>query len=226
MSIQENVKLIKQNIINSQNKSALASHDVTLICVSKYHSTDSAQEVYNAGIRHFAENRPEGLAEKQQALPADVIWHFIGNLQTRKVKKIINNIDYFHALDRISLAEEIQKRAEGTVKCFIEVNISGEESKHGISRETLAPFIKELSAYPAIEVVGLMTMAPQNVSHDQLHQYFNELRTLRDQIKASGYAHAPCHELSMGMSGDYQIAIEEGATFVRVGSAFFAGQEI
>lgn len=222
MTIQENIQKINQNIINAQHKSALALAKVTLICVSKYHSIEAAQEVYDNGIRHFAENRPEGLAEKQAVLPDDVIWHFIGTLQSRKVKMVINDIDYFHALDRLSLAKEIQKRAEHTIKCFIQVNISGEESKHGLKPAELVAFVEELAAYPAIEVVGLMTMAPHDASAMALHQYFAELKQLRDQIEGLGLEYAPCHELSMGMSADYPIAIEEGATFVRVGSAFFA----
>lgn len=222
MTIQENIQKINQNIINAQHKSALALDKVTLICVSKYHSIEAAQEVYDNGIRHFAENRPEGLAEKKAALPDDVIWHFIGTLQSRKVKMVINEIDYFHALDRLSLAQEIQKRAEHTIKCFIQVNVSGEESKHGLKPAELVAFVEELAAYPAIEVAGLMTMAPHDASAMALRQYFAELKQLRDQIEGLGLEHAPCHELSMGMSADYQIAIEEGATFVRVGSAFFA----
>lgn len=222
MSIQENIQKINQNIINAQNKSALASKKVTLICVSKYHTTEAAQVVYDNGIRHFAENRPEGLAEKKALLPDDVIWHFIGTLQSRKVKMVINEIDYFHALDRISLAKEIQKRAEHTIKCFIQVNVSGEESKHGLKPTELVSFVEELAAYPAIEVIGLMMMAPHDASTVELHHYFAELKQLRDQIEGLELEYAPCHELSMGMSADYPIAIEEGATFVRVGSAFFA----
>lgn len=222
MTIQGNIKTIQDKIDHSKNKSALASQEVTLICVSKYHSVEAAKDVYDNGIRHFAESRPEGLSEKMGNLPDDIVWHYISPLQSRKVKDVINEIDYFHALERIKIAEEIQKRAEHQIKCFVQVNVSSESTKHGLHPDELVSFIEKLSAYPAIEIHGLMTMAPQDADEEMIHQYFQQLRKLRDQIERLQLAYAPCHELSMGMSADYQLAIEEGSTFVRVGSAFFA----
>jgi pyridoxal phosphate enzyme (YggS family) len=221
MTISDNLQSIECNIANAQKASALSSNDVTLICVSKYHSVDEAMAVYDAGVRNFAENRPEGLFEKMPAMPDDIEWHLIGTLQTRKVKDVINQVAYFHALDRLKLAKEINKRADHVIKCFVQVNVSGEEAKHGIAPEELNAFVDAIEAYDKIEIVGLMTMAPIDADETALHTYFGQLRTLRDQVQAMAKPYAPCQHLSMGMSGDYAIAIEEGADFVRIGSAFF-----
>ncbi|MGH2120017.1 YggS family pyridoxal phosphate-dependent enzyme, partial [Aerococcus sp. L_32] len=151
----------------------------------------------------------------------DIVWHLIGTLQTRKVKDVINEIDYFHALDRLKLAKEIDKRADKVIKCFLQVNVSGEESKHGIAPAELDAFIEAVAEFPKVEIVGLMTMAPIDATDEEIHQYFANLRQLRDQVQALGKDYAPCQHLSMGMSGDYPIAVAEGADFVRVGSAIF-----
>jgi pyridoxal phosphate enzyme (YggS family) len=152
-------------------------------------------------------------------------WHLIGNLQRRKVKSIINEIDFFHALDSLKLAEEIQKRVNQSLDCFVEVNVSGEESKHGISPEELLPFVESLAALTKINIVGLMTMAPKDASVQQIRKVFRTLKELRDLVQMKKFSHAPCTELSMGMSQDFQLAIEEGATFIRVGTALFKDEE-
>lgn len=221
MTIRNNLQSIEGIIANAQQSSALSSNDVTLICVSKYHSIDEAMTAYNEGVRHFAENRPDGFQEKSAAMPDDIVWHLIGTLQSRKVKDVINEIDYFHALDRLKLAKEIDKRADKVIKCFLQVNVSGEESKHGIAPEEIENFINGVADYPKVEIVGLMTMAPIDADEEAIHQYFANLRQLRTQVQDMGKAYAPCQYLSMGMSGDYPIAVAEGADFVRVGSAIF-----
>ena len=153
------------------------------------------------------------------AITSDVQWHYIGSLQTRKVKQVIHELQYLHSLDRLSLAEEIQKRAEQKVKCFVQANVSGEESKHGLSAEEVIPFIEKLAQFDKIEVVGLMTMAPFTEDKAIIRNTFKQLKLLKQQVEQLQLSHAPCHELSMGMSNDYEIAIEEGATFVRIGTA-------
>ncbi|AMB95530.1 YggS family pyridoxal phosphate-dependent enzyme [Aerococcus urinae] len=220
MTIQANVKQI-EGIIEDTKQSACSSNKVTLICVSKYHSPEEAMAVYHCGIRHFAENYVQGLLAKKAAMPDDVIWHLIGPLQSRKVKEVINEIDYYHALDRIKIAKEIDKRAAKAIKCFVEVNISGETSKHGLTKEETLPFIEQLAEYKKIKVVGLMTMAPSAASDSEVQEIFSQLASLRDQVADQQWMHAPCTELSMGMSQDYPLAIKEGASFIRVGSAFF-----
>lgn len=223
MSIISNCQTIVSTI-ESHLKNVNRNRDaVTCVAVTKLRTLEETEVLYQQGFRHFGENRLEGLKEKQAYFTqSDIKWHFIGTLQTRKVKDVINNIDYFHSLDRESLAKEINKRAEKVINCFVQVNVSGEESKHGLSPAELELFITLLEKYPKIKVVGLMTMAPIDADEKELHHCFSELKQLQETIASKKLAFAPCTETSMGMSRDYPIAIEEGATFVRIGSSFFA----
>ncbi|MFP7252755.1 YggS family pyridoxal phosphate-dependent enzyme [Terribacillus goriensis] len=218
-TVQENLKRIKDDISSAAAKTGRNSEDITLLAVTKYVTIERTEEAVDAGIVDLGENRIEGFLEKQAIIGEKAVWHFIGSLQTRKVKDVINQVDYLHALDRLSLAKEIQKRATKKIKCFVQVNVSGEATKSGVSPEETLSFIKELAEFPAIEVVGLMTMAPNTENEDVLRSVFSGLRQLRDEVAAAGLTHAPCTFLSMGMSNDYTIAIEEGATHIRVGSA-------
>ncbi|MCJ1786261.1 YggS family pyridoxal phosphate-dependent enzyme [Staphylococcus warneri] len=204
--------------INEHREKSNISTQPNVIAVTKYVAIERAKEAYQAGIRHFGENRLEGFKEKKEALPKDAVLHFIGSLQSRKVKDVINDVDYFHALDRMSLAKEINKRAEHTISCFLQVNVSGESSKHGISLDEVNAFIEEIKQFENIKIVGLMTMAPYTDDNAYIQSLFRKLRTKRDEIKKLNLEYAPCEELSMGMSNDYPIAIEEGATFVRIGT--------
>jgi pyridoxal phosphate enzyme (YggS family) len=140
-------------------------------------------------------------------------------MQTRKVKNVIDKISYIHSLDRISLAEEIQKRANEPINCLVQVNVSGEESKHGLNPEATIDFIKGLSAFDKVNVAGLMTMAPLTDDERILRECFRKLKGIQAEIQALELKHAPCTELSMGMSNDFMIAIEEGATMIRIGTA-------
>ncbi|WP_413524250.1 YggS family pyridoxal phosphate-dependent enzyme [Carnobacterium divergens] len=222
MSIATNLEAVESTLCQAIDKVGRKRSNVTLIAVTKAVSNEATKEIYDLGIRHLAENRPEGLQAKKTYLPdTDIKWHYIGNLQTRKVKQVINEIDYFHALDRISLAKEIEKRAEHTINCFLEVNVTGEESKHGINPSEIKAFIDSLQDYSKIKIIGLMTMAPIDADEATIHKAFSTLYQLKEKIQAKGISYAPCTELSMGMSNDYQIAAEEGATFVRVGTALF-----
>ncbi|TFJ43246.1 YggS family pyridoxal phosphate-dependent enzyme [Carnobacterium divergens] len=222
MSIATNLEAVESTLCQAIDKVGRKRSNVTLIAVTKAVSNEATKEIYDLGIRHLAENRPEGLQAKKTYLPdTDIKWHYIGNLQTRKVKQVINEIDYFHALDRISLAKEIEKRAEHTINCFLEVNVTGEESKHGINPSEIEAFIDSLQDYSKIKIIGLMTMAPIDADEATIHKAFSKLYQLKEMVQAKGISYAPCTELSMGMSNDYQIAAEEGATFVRVGTALF-----
>ncbi|MDO4680375.1 MAG: YggS family pyridoxal phosphate-dependent enzyme [Aerococcus sp.] len=225
MSFANNVSHIKATIKQAQ-ESASASKELTLICVSKYHTVEEAQAIYDLGIRDFAENYVQGLLEKKAALPDDITWHLIGPLQSRKVKDVINQVDYFHALDRVKIAREIDKRADHEVKCFLEVNVSGEESKHGIKPEDVLDVVQAVADYPKVKIIGLMTMAPSTATNQEKAKLFRTLRSLQQEVASRHFSHAPCQELSMGMTSDYPIAVREGATFVRIGTAFFqAGDE-
>jgi len=216
--ISENLLDIQKTIEAAQKKSNF-SQQVTIIAVTKQVTTERAKEALDNNILHLGENRPEGLLAKKEELKDKAIWHYIGSLQTRKVKQVINEIDYLHSLDRLSLAEEIEKRAEKTVKCFVQANVSGEESKHGLDREEVIPFIQSLAQYTKIQIVGLMTMAPNTEDESVIRKVFSDLKKLQQEVVELKLPHAPCNELSMGMSNDYEIAVEEGATFVRIGTA-------
>lgn len=219
-AITNNLQVIEAKINDACARVGRSRQDVTCIAVTKSVSVERTEEALQAGILHVGENRPEGLALKQQHIQNDrAVWHYIGSLQTRKVKQVVNVVDYIHSLDRISLAEEIEKRATKAVKCFVQVNVSGEESKHGLTPEQLQPFLHELAAFTHIEVVGLMTMAPNTEDEQIIRNVFQQLKQLQLQVQALQLDYAPCKELSMGMSGDFEIAIEEGATFVRIGTA-------
>ena len=216
--IENNLEVI-QNQIKQAKLRANASQQVNIIAVTKEVDVARTQEAIEAGLTHLGENRPEGLENKRQALDATVSWHYIGSLQTRKVKQVIHQIDYLHTLDRLSLAEEIEKRAIKTVKCFVQVNVSGEESKHGLTKEQTLAFVKQLEQFSKIEVVGLMTMAPFTEDETKIREVFKQLKQLQQQVSELSIPNVPCTELSMGMSNDYEIAVEEGATFVRIGTA-------
>ena len=150
-----------------------------------------------------------------------VTWHLIGTLQRRKVKEVIPYVDYFHALDSLKLAQEIQKRTDHVIKCFLQVNISGEESKHGFSKEELLELLPELAKLDQIEYVGLMTMAPFEADSDELKEIFKDTQALQAEIREKQIPNIPMTELSMGMSRDFKEAIQFGSTFVRIGTAFF-----
>ncbi|MFC0473094.1 YggS family pyridoxal phosphate-dependent enzyme [Halalkalibacter kiskunsagensis] len=221
MNVKDNLISIQKEINDACNRVNRDPALVQIIAVTKYVSMETTERALDAGLIHIGENRAEGALQKWEALHERGIWHFIGSMQTRKVKKIIGKYEYLHSLDRISLAKEVDKRLEEgqVMKCFLQVNVSGEESKSGLSPEEVIPFIKELSIFKGIQVIGLMTMAPFFDNAEMTRPVFRKLRKLRDSIMVMKLSHAPCTELSMGMSNDYTVAIEEGATFIRLGSA-------
>ncbi|CAH2713340.1 Pyridoxal phosphate homeostasis protein [Neobacillus rhizosphaerae] len=219
MRVAVKLEHINQQINEACLKVNRSPDEVKLIAVTKYVSIERASEAFEAGIKNLGENRDEGLLEKWEVLGDKPNWHFIGTLQKRKVKNIIDKVEYIHSLDRLSLAEEINKRAGHKIKCFVQVNVSQEDTKHGLSPKETIEFIESLRPFDNISVEGLMTMAPLTKNEQVLRDCFRKLRELRDQVQASNLDFAPCRELSMGMSGDFPIAIEEGATMVRIGTA-------
>ena len=188
-----------------------------IVCASKYVGSDSIRKMYNLGIKDMGENRVQAFLVKYDELKdLDITWHFIGHLQTNKVKEVINKIEYLHSLDSIKLANEIEKYANKKVKCFIEIN-SGEESKSGIDYKDALNFYNELKNYSKIEVVGFMTMAPNTTNESIIKGVFMRLKDFRDSIDKNLF-------LSMGMSNDYKIALECGATHIRLGSILWKGE--
>ena len=221
MNLEENADLVRQQVETARNK-ANRQDQVNVIAVTKYVDVATTEALVKTGIQHIGENRVDKFLEKYQALKEyDLTWHLIGSLQRRKVKDVINLVDYFHALDSVKLAQEIQKRAEHPIKCFLQVNISGEESKHGFAPDELDDVLAEIAQLDKIEIVGLMTMAPFEASQEELQDIFSKTHQLQKQLEKKQLKNMPFSELSMGMSRDFEVAIANGATYVRIGTSFF-----
>ena len=221
MNLEQNADLVRQQVETARNK-ANRQDQVNVIAVTKYVDVATTEALVKTGIQHIGENRVDKFLEKYQALKEyDLTWHLIGSLQRRKVKDVINLVDYFHALDSVKLAQEIQKRAEHPIKCFLQVNISGEESKHGFAPDELDDILAEIAQLDKIEIVGLMTMAPFEASQEELQDIFSKTHQLQKQLEKKQLKNMPFSELSMGMSRDFEVAIANGATFVRIGTSFF-----
>lgn len=221
MNLVENADLVRQQVETARNK-ANRQDQVNVIAVTKYVDVTTTEALVKTGIQHIGENRVDKFLEKYQALKEyDLTWHLIGSLQRRKVKDVINLVDYFHALDSVKLAQEIQKRAEHPIKCFLQVNISGEESKHGFAPDELDDVLAEIAQLDKIEIVGLMTMAPFEASQEELQDIFSKTHQLQKQLEKKQLKNMSFSELSMGMSRDFEVAIANGATYVRIGTSFF-----
>ena len=221
MNLVENADLVRQQVETARNK-VNRQDQVNVIAVTKYVDVATTEALVKTGIQHIGENRVDKFLEKYQALKEyDLTWHLIGSLQRRKVKDVINFVDYFHALDSVKLAQEIQKRAEHPIKCFLQVNISGEESKHGFAPDELDDVLAEIAQLDKIEIVGLMTMAPFEASQEELQDIFSKTHQLQKQLEKKQLKNMPFSELSMGMSRDFEVAIANGATYVRIGTSFF-----
>mgnify|MGYP003088960564 FL=1 len=222
MNLEKNTELIFQQIADASQEADRNLDSVSVIAVTKYVDVQTAAALLPLGVQHIGENRVDKFLEKYHALKDfPVTWHLIGTLQRRKVKEVIPFVDYFHALDSLKLAQEIQKRTDHVVKCFLQVNISGEESKHGFSKDELLEVLPTLAELDQIEYVGLMTMAPFDADSDELKRIFKETQTLQAEIREKQIPNMPMTEMSMGMSRDFKEAIQFGSTFVRIGTAFF-----
>ncbi|MGT2934312.1 YggS family pyridoxal phosphate-dependent enzyme [Streptococcus castoreus] len=222
MDLQKNKTIVFENIRLATKTANRPENSVSVIAVTKYVDSAVAGQLIDTGVEHIAENRVDKFLDKYEALKdKPVTWHLIGTLQRRKVKEVINLVDYFHALDSVRLASEIEKRADHPVKCFLQVNISEEESKHGFKVSEIEEAIDEIGKMEKIQLVGLMTMAPADASQESIAAIFQEANQLRKNLQSKKRKNMPFTELSMGMSRDYQIAIQEGSTFVRIGTSFF-----
>lgn len=220
--IQENFREIQDRITSAAEKAGRDPQSVKLVAVSKTFPVEAVQSAYDAGQRLFGENKVQDLALKNSVLPQDIEWHMIGHLQSNKAKLAVENADYIHAVDSLKLLTKIDRLA-GELgrrpKILLEVNVSGEESKFGTDTEAVRELAQAASQYENITLVGLMTMAPFDVPEAELRLVFSSLRNLRDDLQDEFGLKLP--ELSMGMSGDFEIAIEEGATMVRIGTSIF-----
>lgn len=218
---------VEQRLLDACARSGRKREDVKIIAVTKYVSADAAAAVVQAGIRHIGENRWPDARDKCDLLQGQAVFHYIGSLQTNKAKHVVARFNYIHSLDRLSLAEAIDKSAQKLgrqVPCFVQVNVSGEASKHGLDPDAVHDFIRSLRDFPGIAPIGLMTMAPLNEDAEQTRPVFRALRLLRDDINAQSLTDRPLTELSMGMSGDFEVAVEEGATWVRLGTVLVGNE--
>lgn len=225
--LKENLKEVEKNISQACEKAGRNREDVTLIAVSKTKPVPMLQEIYEEGIRDFGENKVQELASKYEELPKDIRWHMIGHLQRNKVKQVIDKACLIHSVDSYRLAEEINiqaKKKNIIVPILVEVNIAEEESKFGIHREDAIQLVEEIAELENIRIEGLMTIAPYVEDPEENRQYFRNIKQLSVDITRKNIDNVTMNVLSMGMTGDYTVAIEEGATLVRVGTGIFGAR--
>lgn len=225
MSIKENLQEIRRNIDIAKQKNPDPTAEVTVVAVTKLHEVAELEELANSGQAIFGENRVQELLEKYDKLPGDIKWHLIGHLQKNKVKYIADKVELIHSLDSIELAEEISKqmvKLGGQMECLVQVNIAHEAQKYGIDPLEAENFIKKAATLSGIKIVGLMHIAPNFANKEDTRPLFREMYQLFEKIKADNIPQVEMKYLSMGMSGDYQIAVEEGSNMVRIGHAVFA----
>ncbi len=226
--IKDNLADTRKNIEAAVNRAGRNADDVTLIAVSKTKPVEMLREAYDEGIRDFGENKVQEIMDKYDELPDDIRWHMIGHLQTNKVKYIADKVYMIHSVDSLRLATEISKqavKAGRVIPVLIEVNIASEESKFGVSVDDAEDLIRQIAPLPGIKVSGLMAVAPFVTDPEENRVYFARLRQLSVDITSKNIDNITMGVLSMGMTGDYEVAIEEGATFVRVGTGIFGERD-
>lgn len=226
--LKTNLQEVESKIQAACKKANRKREDVTLIAVSKTKPVSALQEVYDLGTRHFGENKVQELCEKYPQLPSDIHWHLIGHLQRNKVKNVIEKASLIHSVDSVRLAETIEAEAakkDLIVNILIEVNVAEEDSKFGVSVAEALPMIETISKFPHIRIKGLMTIAPFVENAEENRSVFARLRKLSVDIAEKNIDNVSVGILSMGMTNDYEVAIEEGATMVRVGTGIFGARE-
>lgn len=226
--IRENLDFIHQNIEKACITADRSKEDVTLIAVSKTKPVSMLMEAYESGCREFGENKVQELINKYEVMPKDVKWHMIGHLQRNKVKYIVDKVALIHSVDSLKLAEEISREAvkkQVDVSILIEVNVAGEDTKYGVSAASAEQLIRQAALLPQIHIKGLMTIAPYVERPEDNRQYFAQLKQLSVDINSKNIDNVSMNVLSMGMTGDYMVAIEEGASYVRVGTGIFGERQ-
>ena len=225
--LKENLANVEKNIEQACKNAGRSRDEVTLIAVSKTKPVEMLQEIYDENIRDFGENKVQELCSKMEQLPSDIRWHMIGHLQRNKVKYIVGKVELIHSVDTYRLAEEINiqaKKQNVIVPILVEVNIAHEESKFGISAEDAILLVEEISKLENIRIKGLMTIAPYVENPEDNRLYFRKIKQLSVDITNKNIDNVFMEILSMGMTGDYEVAIEEGATMVRVGTGIFGAR--
>lgn len=225
--LKDQLQEVEKRIQAACDRAGRKREEVTLIAVSKTKPVETLQKAYDLGVRIFGENKVQELTVKYEALPKDIHWHMIGHLQTNKVKYIIDKAELIHSVDSLKLAETIEKEAakhDLIADILVEVNVAEEESKFGMKMEEVIPFVEKVSAFPHVRVRGLMTIAPFVEDPEENRSIFADLHKLYIDIKKKNHDNDTVSVLSMGMTNDYEVAIEEGATMVRVGTGIFGAR--
>ena len=222
--IRDNIADVNNRIDKACERAGRERSEVTLIAVSKTKPVDMLKQAYDTGVRDFGENKVQEIMDKYDKLPSDIRWHMIGHLQTNKVKYIADKIYMIHSVDSYKLAAEISKyavKAGRVIPILIEVNVADEESKFGVTFDNAQDLIKQIAPLPGVKVTGLMAIAPYVVNPSENREYFARLKQLSVDITSKNIDNIAMSVLSMGMTGDYEVAIEEGSTYVRVGTGIF-----
>lgn len=226
--IRENIQTVEAKMQEACAKSGRKPEEVRLIAVSKTKPIEMLQEAYDYGCRDFGENKVQELVDKYEKMPKDIRWHMIGHLQRNKVKYIVDKVYLIHSVDSLRLAEEISKEAvkhNVTVSILVEVNVAEEESKFGTTSEEAISLVEEIAKLPNIIIKGLMTIAPYVEVPEENRLYFAKLKQIYVDIIHKNIDNVSMEELSMGMTGDYEVAITEGATYIRVGTGIFGERQ-
>ena len=226
--IKENLTMVQEKIRQACHRAGRNEEEVTLIAVSKTKPLSMIEEAYDAGMREFGENKPQEMRDKARELHSPVHWHMIGSLQTNKIKYVVGTACLIHSVDSVALAAAIEKEAakkEQVTDILLEVNIAKEDSKHGFLEEEVLPAVLEIAKFPHLRIRGLMTVAPYTENAEENRIYFRKMKELLVDIKAKNIDNVFMDSLSMGMSSDYEVAIEEGATMVRIGTGIFGERD-
>lgn len=229
MSVAENLKTIRERVDAACERAGRRPEEVTLIAVSKTKPLSMLQEAYRAGARDFGENKVQEILEKYPEMPEDARFHMIGHLQTNKVKQVVGKTVLIHSVDSLHLAEKIEQEAakrDLTADILLEVNVAREESKFGLMLEEVIPLLEEVKNLPHVRVRGLMTIAPNVENPEENRKHFKKLYQLYVDIKSKNIDNGTMSVLSMGMTGDFEVAVEEGATMIRVGTGIFGSRQI
>ncbi len=227
-ALEQRIRDVEARIEAACVRSGRSRSGVNVVAVTKYVTAETAESVLDRGYTHIGENRWQDAKAKWERFGDRGIWHFIGHLQTNKVKDVVGKFAYVHSLDRLSLAQELNKKAAAlgiAVPCFVQVNISGEDTKYGLPPEHALDFVQSIRGMNGIEPIGWMTMAPYEAEPEATRPVFRRLRELRDEANRLTLTDKPMLDLSMGMSNDFEVAIEEGATWIRLGSVL-VGKEL
>lgn len=226
--LKENLAEVQSRVEQACKRAGRDVAEVTLIAVSKTKPITDLQEIYNAGVRDFGENKVQEMCDKMEKMPKDINWHMIGHLQRNKVKYIVGNVALIHSVDSYRLAEEIniQAKKKGiVVPILVEVNIADETTKFGVSKEDAMELVRQIASLDALSIKGLMTIAPYVVDPEENRAYFRKIKELSVDIDNQNIDNVSMDILSMGMTGDFEVAIEEGATMVRVGTGIFGKRD-